>query len=63
MFFKIGILKSFAIFTGKYLCWGLFLKVAGLFYRTLWVAASAVLKNLKISQENISGGGFIDLSF
>ena len=24
MFFKIGILKDFAIFTGKQLCWGLF---------------------------------------
>ena len=25
MFFKIGALKSFANFTGKYLCWSLFL--------------------------------------
>ena len=25
MFFKIGVLKNFAIFTGKYLCWSLFL--------------------------------------
>ena len=25
MFFKIGVLKDFAIFTGKHLCWGLFL--------------------------------------
>ena len=25
MFFKIGILKNFAIFTGKHLCWRLFL--------------------------------------
>ena len=25
MFFKIGLLKSFAIFTGKHLCWCLFL--------------------------------------
>ena len=25
MFFKIDSLKSFAIFTGKHLCWGLFL--------------------------------------
>ena len=24
MFFKIGVLKNFAIFTGKHLCWGLF---------------------------------------
>ena len=25
MFFKIGVLKNFAISTGKHLCWGLFL--------------------------------------
>ena len=25
MFFKIGVLKSFAIFTAKHLCWSLFL--------------------------------------
>ena len=25
MFFKIGCIKNFAIFTGKHLCWGLFL--------------------------------------
>ena len=25
MFFKIGVLKSFTIFTGKHLCWSLFL--------------------------------------
>ena len=25
MFFKIGVLKNFAIFTGKHLCWNLFL--------------------------------------
>ena len=24
MFFKIGVLKTFVIFTGKHLCWGLF---------------------------------------
>ena len=31
MFFKIGILKNFAIFTGKHLCWILFFnKIAGL---------------------------------
>ena len=26
MFFKIGVLKNFVIFTGKHLCWSLFLK-------------------------------------
>ena len=31
MFFKIGLLKNFAIFTGEHLCWSLFFnKVAGL---------------------------------
>ena len=25
MFFKIGVLKKFAMFTGKHLCWSLFL--------------------------------------
>ena len=33
MFFKIGVLKSFANFTGKHLCWSLFLKkLAGQLY-------------------------------
>ena len=32
MFLKIGVLKKFAIFTGKYLCWSLFL-VKLLFFR------------------------------
>ena len=27
---KIGVLKKFVIFTGKYLRWGLFIKVSGL---------------------------------
>ena len=36
MFFKIGVLKNFAIFTGKHLCCNLFFnKVAGLRYATL----------------------------
>ena len=26
MFFKIGVLKKFAMFTGKHLCWSLFLR-------------------------------------
>ena len=30
MFFKIGLLKNFAIFKGKHLCWNLFNKVASL---------------------------------
>ena len=28
--FKIGVLKKFKIFTGRYLRWGLFIKVSGL---------------------------------
>ena len=28
--FKIGVLKKFVIFTGRYLRWGLFIKVSGL---------------------------------
>ena len=36
MFFKIAVLKNFANFTGKHLCWSLFLhKVAGLRPATL----------------------------
>ena len=36
MFFKIGLLKHFAIFTGKHLCWPL----QAFFYRTLIVTAA-----------------------
>ena len=36
MFFKIGVLKNFATFTGKHLCWSL----QSFFYRTPTVAAS-----------------------
>ena len=41
MFFKIGVYKNFAIFTGKHLCWGLFLiKLQA--WRTRPVAASVL---------------------
>ena len=30
LFFKFRVLKIFAIFIGKHLCWSIFLKVAGL---------------------------------
>ena len=66
MFFKIGVLKNFVIFTGKYLCWGLFLIkltpkrlqrrcfalniVKCLRTPSLWFA---VLKNLQISGDNV----------
>ena len=33
MFFKMGVLKNFAIFTGKQLCWNLFLITATLLKR------------------------------
>ena len=36
MFFKIGVLKNFAMFTGKHLCWPL----QTFFYRAPAVAAS-----------------------
>ena len=56
MFFKIGVLKKFAMFTGKHLCWSLFLiklqafrcfsvniakLLRAVFYRTPPLAASA----------------------
>ena len=50
MFFKIGVLKSFANFTGKQLCWSFSIKATFLwilqnfwehfFYSTLWMTAS-----------------------
>ena len=33
MFFKIRVLKNFAIFTGKHLCWSLFLLIAMVYDR------------------------------
>ena len=35
MFFKIGVLKNFAIYTGKHLCWSLFNKIKRLYKRGL----------------------------
>ena len=56
LFFKIGVLKNFAIFTGKHMCWSIFLIIetptqvfsrqycknfkSSFFYRTHLVAAS-----------------------
>ena len=46
MFFKIDVFKDFAIFTGKQLCWSVFLITLQTFFgRTPPVAGSAVLKN------------------
>ena len=36
MFFKVGVLKNFAIFTGEHLCWNLFL----IKLQARWPAAS-----------------------
>ena len=45
--FKMGVLKSFAIFTGKHLCWSLFLTTLRTFFHKIPpAAASAVLKSL-----------------
>ena len=40
MFFKIGVPKNFANFTGKHQCWSLFYEVAGLRFVTLLKRAS-----------------------
>ena len=37
IFFKIGVLKSFAVFTGKYLCWSLFLIKLQVFFNFGWL--------------------------
>ena len=85
MFFKIGVLKNFVIFTGKYLCWSLFLikltpktpkrlqhrcflvNIAK-FLRTPFLRNTSggcfcCFKKSVHSQESISGGGLIHLSF
>ena len=70
MFFKIGVLKYFAIFTGKHLCWKFFFKVASrkvgssskmqfaLFilktFKNFFEKLSIFSKNLEMSQ--IAGG-------
>ena len=75
MFFEIGVFKNLAIFRGKHLCWSLFLiklqaynfpvNIAK-FLRTAFFIKHLrwlLLINSYISQENISGGGAIALSF
>ena len=74
--FKLGYLPLFAnvfqircsykflnIHTKTPVLESLFDNVVSLFLQNTSVAASAVLKNSEISQENIIGGGLIDLSF
>ena len=75
MFFEIGVLKNFAIIRGKHLRWSVFLTKLQVcnfpvniakFLRTAFFIKHLrwlLLKNPYISQENISGGGIIDLSF
>ena len=61
MLLKIDVLKNIAIFTGKHLCWSLFLTkfkyyefVRTVFYRTLLVAVSvkAIWKMGNVSELN-----------
>ena len=70
IFFKIGVLKIFAIFTGKHLCWSLFLIKRdsntgvfpwilqifknSFFYRTPPVAASENMNNFSITLKDLS---------
>ena len=42
MFFKIGALKNFAIFTGKHLCWTLFLIKIGLAVHIAKISETAI---------------------
>ena len=75
MFFKIAALKHFAIFRGKYLGWCLFLiklqassfpiKTGKFFKNSFFhkIAPVAASEKIHKSQENISDGGVIDLSF
>ena len=61
LFFKIGTLKNFANFTGKQLCWSIFLiKLEGLrqtptkgFYRTSPVNASVQCANIPGHRKNL----------
>ena len=71
MFFKMGVLKNFAIFRGKHLRWSLFLiklqvynfpvnipkflRKAFLMKHLRWL----ILKNSSVSPENIGGGVII----
>ena len=43
--FKIGVLKNFAIFTGKHLCWSLFL--IELFLQKLFLIEAFYIEHLK----------------
>ena len=73
MFFKIVVLKNFAIFTGKHLCWSLFLinlqacnfsvNIAQFFKNSLFEKTPAVNASENFSQEKFRGGGVTDLSY
>ena len=64
MFFKIGVIRNFAIFTGKHLCWSLFsIKLHALQPTTLFQArpkrefsTGDSCENCKIFMNNVSDG-------
>ena len=61
MFFKIGVLRNFKIFTGKHLCQSLFLiklQVLLLFYRTPRLVACENLDQTTIHVSNFTGSWF-----
>ena len=60
IFFKTGVLKNFANFTGKHLCWSLFLKVAD--HRTPPVAASGASKPCTNTLRNMFKDQFVLLT-
>ena len=71
MFFKIGVLKNFSIFRGKYLCWSLSLinlqacnlpaNIAKSFKSSFFHKTPPVTASEKFI--NFPGTGVIDLSF
>ena len=52
MFFKMGLCKYFPNFTGKHLCWSLFLIKLQAF-RPLYFNTCVILRNLRISGEHL----------
>ena len=66
MFFEIGVLKNFAIFKEKHMCSSLFLitlQANNFPVNITKFLRYLLLKNVYISQENISDRGVIDLFF
>ena len=52
MFFKMGLSKYFPNFTGKHLCWSLFL-IRLQAFRPLYFNTCVILRNLRISGEHL----------